>query len=42
MDENLKPVFEEVYKTQIKPYLEDIEITRLKLVAKFKKESTFY
>ena len=42
MDENLKPVFDEVYKTQIKPYLEDIEISRLKMAAKFKEKATAY
>ena len=42
MDENLKPVFDEVYKTQIEPYLEDIEKRRVKMLEEFKEKAIAY
>ena len=42
MEENRKSAFDEVYKTQIEPYLEDIEKTRVKMAADFKDKMTTY
>ena len=42
MDENLKPVFDVVYKTQIEPYLEDIEKRRVKILEEFKEKAIAY